>query len=67
MTATYFIGIDIGTQGARVAAFDNSGREMAASSEVFDLSADSRQERTPLYGGIPVTILFNRYVRNCQH
>jgi sugar (pentulose or hexulose) kinase len=48
MTATYFIGIDIGTQGARVAAFDNSGREMAASSEVFDLSADSRQEQDAL-------------------
>ncbi|MGE9313342.1 FGGY-family carbohydrate kinase [Niabella sp. CJ426] len=45
MTDAYFIGIDVGTQGARVAVFDARGAQLAAHGEVFALSAMSRQEQ----------------------
>lgn len=47
MTNAYFIGIDVGTQGARVAVFDTGGVQLAAHDEVFELSAISRQEQDP--------------------
>lgn len=47
MKAAYFIGIDIGTQGARVAAFDAAGTALSEHNEVFELSAQSRQEQDP--------------------
>jgi D-ribulokinase len=47
MNNTYFIGIDIGTQGARVVILDQTGTQIAAKEEVFTLSENSRQEQSP--------------------
>src|SRR5689334_21382815 len=47
MTKAYFIGIDIGTQGARVVLLDEVGQQLAAKEEVFPLSDSSREEQSP--------------------
>lgn len=47
MSEAYFIGIDIGTQGARVVLLDETGQQLAAKEEVFPLTADSREEQSP--------------------
>lgn len=47
MNETYFIGIDVGTQGARVAAFNNGGAQLVMHEEVFELSEGARQEQDP--------------------
>jgi len=44
---TYFIGIDIGTQGARVVMMDTMGELMGSREEAFPLSASSREEQSP--------------------
>jgi len=44
---SYFIGIDIGTQGARVVLLDNKGNVTAGSVEIFSLSEQSREEQSP--------------------
>ena len=43
----YFIGIDIGTQGARVVLLDELGRQVAAREDGFGLSKNSREEQSP--------------------
>lgn len=43
----YFLGIDIGTQGARVVLVDEQGEPIGASETVFPLNDDSRQEQSP--------------------
>lgn len=48
MNQAYFIGIDIGTQGARVVMVDNQGRQLGAKDEVFPISNQSREEQDPL-------------------
>lgn len=45
--AAYFLGIDIGTQGARVVLVDEQGQPVASSENVFPLNDDSRQEQSP--------------------
>ncbi|QEC41527.1 FGGY-family carbohydrate kinase [Pseudobacter ginsenosidimutans] len=47
MSEAYFIGIDIGTQGARVVMLDETGRQLGAKEEVFPLTEDSREEQSP--------------------
>ena len=47
MKKAYFIGIDIGTQGARVVLLDELGGQMAAKDEVFPLTTDAREEQSP--------------------
>lgn len=47
MSEAYFIGIDIGTQGARVVILDEAGRQLGAKEEVFVLSDSSREEQSP--------------------
>ncbi len=47
MSRAYFIGIDIGTQGARVVLLDEVGVQLAAKEEVFPLSESSREEQSP--------------------
>ena len=47
MIEAYFIGIDIGTQGARVVMLDETGRQLGAKEEVFPLTEDSREEQSP--------------------
>jgi len=47
MSEAYFIGIDIGTQGARVVLLDEVGKQLAAKEEVFPLSDSSREEQSP--------------------
>ncbi|HEY8971653.1 MAG TPA: FGGY-family carbohydrate kinase [Puia sp.] len=44
---TYFIGIDIGTQGARVVMMDAVGELVGSREEAFPLSASSREEQSP--------------------
>jgi sugar (pentulose or hexulose) kinase len=46
--AFYFIGIDVGTQGARVVMIDNTGAIISSAEEVFPLTETSRQEQSPL-------------------
>ncbi|MCH5599790.1 FGGY-family carbohydrate kinase [Niabella ginsengisoli] len=47
MSLSYFIGIDIGTQGARVIMMDESGHQLAAKENIFELTISSRQEQDP--------------------
>src|SRR3546814_15096647 len=42
-----FIGIDIGTQGARAVLMDHQGNLLASGEEGFPLSDDSREEQSP--------------------
>lgn len=43
----YFIGIDIGTQGARVVLADAGGKQLAGAEEPFPLNEASREEQSP--------------------
>lgn len=43
----YFIGIDIGTQGARVVLIDVQGNLVGSSEKVFPLNKDLREEQSP--------------------
>jgi D-ribulokinase len=47
MELSYFIGIDIGTQGARVVLLDEGGCLVGAKEEVFPLDSHSREEQSP--------------------
>lgn len=42
------IGIDIGTQGARIALLDEEGRQHCVKEEVFPFNTKSREEQSPL-------------------
>jgi sugar (pentulose or hexulose) kinase len=46
---SYFLGIDIGTQGARVALVDATGTLVASAGRVFQLDARSREEQSPFH------------------
>jgi sugar (pentulose or hexulose) kinase len=48
MNESYFIGIDVGTQGARVIMLDQEGQQVGAADASFALSDLSRQEQDPL-------------------
>lgn len=48
METFYFIGIDIGTQGARVVLLDAQGNSVGAKEEVFPLNSQSREEQSPV-------------------
>jgi sugar (pentulose or hexulose) kinase len=43
----YFLGIDIGTQGARVALVDSAGEVLGSAGQVFELNEQSREEQSP--------------------
>ncbi|HEY4062984.1 MAG TPA: FGGY-family carbohydrate kinase [Puia sp.] len=43
----YFLGIDIGTQGARVALVDAAGEVLGSAGQVFELNEGSREEQSP--------------------
>jgi len=47
METFYFIGIDIGTQGARVVVLDEQGNMLGAKEDVFPLNNQSREEQSP--------------------
>lgn len=47
MEAPYFLGIDIGTQGARVVLIDASGNIAGSREEAFPLNDQSREEQSP--------------------
>jgi len=47
MNTAYFIGIDIGTQGARVVLLDHRGQVAGSREEGFPLSPQSREEQSP--------------------
>jgi sugar (pentulose or hexulose) kinase len=47
MKAPYFLGIDIGTQGSRVALIDAEGNMVGSSEETFSLNNQSREEQSP--------------------
>lgn len=47
MKEPYFIGVDIGTQGARVVLLDVAGNMLGSSEEPFPLSSQSREEQSP--------------------
>ncbi|MCF0073604.1 FGGY-family carbohydrate kinase [Dyadobacter sp. CY261] len=44
---SYFVGIDVGTQGVRVVLLDDSGSPMGSSERVFPLTTGSREEQSP--------------------
>ncbi len=48
MTGPYFIGIDVGTQGARVVLMDSKGNIIATREEAFPLNDQSREEQSPV-------------------
>lgn len=47
METFYFIGIDIGTQGARVVLLDTKGNVLGSKEEGFELNNQARQEQSP--------------------
>jgi D-ribulokinase len=47
MKAPYFLGIDIGTQGARVVLIDVEGNIAGSGEEAFPLNNQSREEQSP--------------------
>lgn len=47
MIAPYFLGIDVGTQGARVVLIDVGGNLVGSREEAFPLSSQSREEQSP--------------------
>lgn len=48
MSEAYFLGIDMGTQGARVALLNEQGTQVAAFDEAFNFTEKSREEQSPL-------------------
>lgn len=44
---SYFIGIDVGTQGVRVVMLDEAGATVGSSEKVFPLTPHSREEQSP--------------------
>ncbi|WP_207514050.1 FGGY-family carbohydrate kinase [Longitalea luteola] len=47
MNSPYFIGIDIGTQGARAVLIDAAGEVLGSGEQAFPLSNQSREEQSP--------------------
>lgn len=47
MTSPYFLGIDIGTQGARVVLVDSQGTIVASSQETFNLDNNTLEVQSP--------------------
>jgi sugar (pentulose or hexulose) kinase len=47
MEPVYFLGIDVGTQGARIAMLDDEGGLVAVEEESFRLEGSSREEQSP--------------------
>ena len=47
MQLSYFIGLDVGTQGARVILVDQCGLELASAARKFDLDSNFREEQSP--------------------
>jgi len=47
MTSPYFIGADIGTQGARIVLIDVKGNVIESAEEDFPLNNQSREEQSP--------------------
>ncbi len=47
MKAAFFIGIDVGTQGARTVLVDSTGAVLARASKDFPLTERSREEQSP--------------------
>lgn len=48
MTAPYFLGIDVGTQGVRVVLLDARGNAVGSCEKDFPLSDQSREEQSPV-------------------
>lgn len=44
---SYFLGIDVGTQGVRVVMLDEAGTTVGSSEKVFPLTPHSREEQSP--------------------
>lgn len=47
MKSPFFLGVDVGTQGARVVLLDAQGEAVAHAEQDFELSQASRQEQSP--------------------
>jgi D-ribulokinase len=47
MNNPYFIGIDVGTQGARAVLIDTTGEVLGSGEQAFPLSNQSREEQSP--------------------
>jgi sugar (pentulose or hexulose) kinase len=47
-TTAYFLGIDIGTQGARIVCVDHTGNKIAERQQSFALNTQSREEQSPI-------------------
>jgi sugar (pentulose or hexulose) kinase len=47
MNSPYFVGIDVGTQGARAVLIDVTGEVLGSGEQAFPLSNQSREEQSP--------------------
>lgn len=47
MKGPFFIGVDVGTQGARIVLLDSEGEMVAHAEETFPLNPASREEQSP--------------------
>ncbi len=62
MSKAYFLGVDIGTQGARVALLDEKGEQITAYDEIFSLTENSREEQSPLVWWQTTDLLIKKVV-----
>lgn len=66
MERSFYIGIDIGTQGARVAMLDGHGQLIGSKEAAFPLSAQSRQEQDPNQWWEITLVLLKELCEHCR-
>jgi sugar (pentulose or hexulose) kinase len=67
MKAPYFIGIDVGTQGARVVLIDATGHVVGSEEQPFPLSNQSREEQSPLQWWDDCLLCLQRLLHKAKH
>lgn len=63
----YFIGIDVGTQGVRLALLDLKGNLIGEKEKVFKLTNNSREEQSPLSWWESCLICFKELIKDVIH
>lgn len=67
MSERYFIGIDIGTQGARIVLLSDKGHQLLAREMAFELKEQSRVEQSPLQWWEACTQLMPALLAEARH
>jgi sugar (pentulose or hexulose) kinase len=67
MQSPFFIGIDIGTQGARVVLIDARGEVLGSESQSFPLNNQSREEQSPAQWWDDCLLCLQRLMKDVKH